>query len=156
AEVGVILLMYSIGIEFSPKDLLQVKWVALLGGPLGILLSVLMGLGVGRLMGWSTIQGVAVGAIFSVASTMGLSRFLMDRGEMKTSHGRVMIGITLVEDLAVVILTVLLPAVAGADGAGLPKMKIGWALGKAALILVPAGFVATKLIPPLMARLARG
>jgi CPA2 family monovalent cation:H+ antiporter-2 len=154
AEIGVILLMYSIGIEFSPKDLLQVKWVALLGGPLGILLSILMGLGVGRVMGWSTIQGVAVGAIISVASTMVLSRFLMDRGEIKTAHGRVMIGITLVEDLAVVILTVLLPALATPDGAGLPK--IGWALGKAALVLVPTGFVATKVIPPLMAKLARG
>ena len=154
AEIGVILLMYSIGIEFSPKDLLQVKWVALLGGPLGILLSILMGLGVGRIMGWSTIQGVAVGAMISVASTMVLSRFLMDRGEIKTAHGRVMIGITLVEDMAVVILTVLLPALATPDGAGLPK--IGWALGKAALVLVPAGFVATKVIPPLMARLARG
>src|SRR5215470_19356131 len=76
AEIGVILLMYSIGIEFSPKDLLQVKWVALVGGPLGIMLSILMGLGVGRVMGWSTIQGVAVGAMISVASTMVLSRFL--------------------------------------------------------------------------------
>src|SRR5262249_36251499 len=79
AEVGVILLMYSIGIEFSPRDLLDVKWVALLGAPLGILLSILMGLGVGRLLGWSTLQGVAVGAIISVASTMVVSRFLMDR-----------------------------------------------------------------------------
>lgn len=154
AEVGVILLMYSIGIEFSPKDLLQVKWVALLGAPLGILLSILMGLGVGRLLGWSAIQGVAVGAIISVASTMVLSRFLMDRGEMKTPHASVMIGITLVEDLAVVILTVVLPALADPGGAGLPK--IGWALAKAAVVLVPAGFIATKLVPPLMARLAKG
>src|SRR5262249_2320247 len=154
AEVGVILLMYSIGIEFSPKDLLQVKWVALLGGPLGILLSTLMGLGVGRLLGWTTIQGVAVGATISVASTMVLSRFLIDRGEIKTTHARVMIGITLVEDLAVVILPVLLPALAAPDGTGLPK--IGWALAKAALVLIPAGFIATKLIPPLMASLAKG
>jgi len=154
AEIGVILLMYSIGIEFCPKDLLQVKWIALLGGPLGILLSILMGLGVGRLLGWSTIQGVAVGAIISVASTMVLSRFLMDRGEIKTAHASLMIGITLVEDLAVVILTVVLPALADVGGAGLAK--IGWALGKAALVLIPAGFIATKLIPPLMARLAKG
>jgi monovalent cation:H+ antiporter-2, CPA2 family len=154
AEIGVILLMYSIGIEFSPKDLLQVKWVALLGGPLGILLSILMGLVVGHFLDWSPLQGVAVGAIISVASTMVLSRFLIDRGEMKSPHGNVMIGITLVEDLAVVILTVVLPALADPERAGLSK--IGWALLKAALVLVPAGFIATRVIPPFMASLARG
>lgn len=152
AEIGVILLMYSIGIEFSPKELLQVKWVALLGGPLGIFLSMLLGWGVGHLMGWSTIQGISVGAIISVASTMVLSRLLMDRGEMKTQHARVMIGITLVEDLAVVILTVVLPSLNQPDDSG--WAKIGWAMAKAALVLIPAGFVATKLIPPMMAKLA--
>jgi CPA2 family monovalent cation:H+ antiporter-2 len=78
AEVGVILLMYSIGIEFSPRDLLPVKWIALAGGPLGILLSIALGIGTGWLLGWSTPQGVAVGAIVSVASTMVLSRLLVD------------------------------------------------------------------------------
>jgi len=81
AEVGVILLMYSIGLEFSFSDLLQVKWVALLGAPLGILLSIALGLGAGALLAWSWQQGVAVGAIISVASTMVLSRFLTERGD---------------------------------------------------------------------------
>src|SRR5215468_3837498 len=110
AEVGVILLMYSIGLEFSFEDLLRVKWVALVGGPLGIVLSVVLGLGVGGLLGWTWQQGVAVGAIISVASTMVLSRFLTERGDLRSTQGQVMIGITLVEDLAVVILTILLPS----------------------------------------------
>src|SRR5258705_3025145 len=110
AEVGVILLMYSIGLEFSFRDLLRVKWVAIVGGPLGICLSMLLGWGVGSLLGWSWQQGVAVGAIISVASTMVLSRFLSDRGELRSEQGQVMIGITLVEDLAVVVLTTLLPS----------------------------------------------
>src|SRR5882724_876659 len=63
AEIGVILLMYSIGLEFSFRELLQVKWVAIFGGPLGILLSVGLGVGVGQLLGWGTTQGVAVGDI---------------------------------------------------------------------------------------------
>src|SRR4029077_10888368 len=63
AEIGVILLMYSIGLEFSFDELLQVKWVAIFGGPLGIMLSIGMGVGVGWLLGWSTPQGIAVGAI---------------------------------------------------------------------------------------------
>ena len=109
AEIGVILLMFSIGIEFSLRDLLRVKWVALLGGPLGILLSVGLGVGVALLLGWPLLQGAIVGIVISVASTMVLARLLMDRGELHSRHGRVMIGITLVEDLAVVILIVAHP-----------------------------------------------
>jgi monovalent cation:H+ antiporter-2, CPA2 family len=110
AEVGVILLMYSIGLEFSFRDLLKVRWVALIGAPLGILLSIALGSGVGLALHWSWQQGVVVGAIISVASTMVLSRFLIERGLLQTEQGQVMIGITLVEDLAVVVLTTLLPS----------------------------------------------
>jgi monovalent cation:H+ antiporter-2, CPA2 family len=63
--MGVILLMYSIGLEFSFRDLLDVKWVAILGGPLGILLSVGVALLVGWLLGWSPTQSIAVGTIVS-------------------------------------------------------------------------------------------
>jgi len=150
AEIGVILLMYSIGLEFSFGELLEVKWVAIFGGPLGILLSVGLGAGTGRLMGWGTIQGIAVGAIVSVASTMVLSRLLADRGELRSPHGNVMIGITLVEDLAVVVLTVLLPSLSHLTGSHFLSLLI--AFGKALLILVPVMFVAAKLVPPLMKR----
>jgi monovalent cation:H+ antiporter-2, CPA2 family len=150
AEIGVILLMYSIGLEFSFGELLEVKWVAIFGGPLGILLSVGLGAGTGWLMGWGTIQGIAVGAIVSVASTMALSRLLADRGELRSPHGNVMIGITLVEDLAVVVLTVLLPSLSHLTGSHFLSLLI--AFGKALLILVPVMFVAAKLVPPLMKR----
>jgi monovalent cation:H+ antiporter-2, CPA2 family len=150
AEIGVILLMYSIGLEFSFGELLEVKWVAIFGGPLGILLSVGLGAGTGWLMGWGTIQGIAVGAIVSVASTMVLSRLLADRGELRSPHGNVMIGITLVEDLAVVVLTVLLPSLSHLTGSHFLSLLI--AFGKALLILVPVMFVAAKLVPRLMKR----
>jgi monovalent cation:H+ antiporter-2, CPA2 family len=150
AEVGVVLLMYSIGLEFSFHELLQVKWVAIFGGPLGILLSLAMGVGAGGLMGWSTTQGIAVGAIVSVASTMVLSRLLAERGELRSPHGHVMIGITLVEDLAVVVLTVLLPSLSNLTGSHFLSLLI--AFGKALLILIPVMFVAAKLVPPLMKR----
>lgn len=153
AEIGVILLMYSIGIEFSIRDLLRVKWVALIGGPLGILLSILLGTGLGWMLGWSTSQAIAVGAAVSVASTMVLSRLLMDGGELQSEHGRVMIGITLVEDFAVVALTVLLPTLGGVDKGQL--LGVGWALGKGLLILAPVALLAYKCVPPLMAWVAR-
>ncbi len=153
AEIGVILLMFSIGIEFSLRDLLSVKWVALLGGPLGILLSVGLGVGVAAALGWPRLQGAIVGIVISVASTMVLARLLMDRGELHSRHGRVMIGITLVEDLAVVILIVLIPALGTLEAGRL--LTIAMALGKSLLILIPAIYVAAKVVPPLMTRVAR-
>ncbi len=153
AEVGVILLMYSIGLEFSFRELLQVKWVAIFGGPLGILLSVGLGAAVGWVLGWSLTQGIAVGAIISVASTMVLSKLLADRGELRSPHGQVMIGITLVEDLAVVVLTVLLPSVGNLTGDRLVSVSL--AIGKALLILAPVMLLAAKLVPPLMKRVSQ-
>jgi monovalent cation:H+ antiporter-2, CPA2 family len=153
AEVGVVLLMFSIGIEFSIRDLLRVKWVALLGGPLGILLSIGLGIGTGALLGWPPIQGMIVGIVVSVASTMVLARLLMDSGELHTRHGRVMIGIVLVEDLAVVVLIVLIPTFGALEPGRI--LAVVTALGKAALVLVPFAYVAAKVIPPIMGRVAR-
>jgi len=153
AEIGVVLLMFSIGIEFSLQDLLRVKWVAILGGPLGILLSVALGLGAGSLLGWPVVQGIIVGIVVSVASTMVLARLLLDRGELHSRHGRVMIAITLVEDLAVVVLIVLIPALGALEPGRL--LAIGHALALSAAILVPFFYVAAKVVPPLLTRVAR-
>ena len=153
AEIGVILLMFSIGIEFSLSDLLRVKWVAILGGPLGILLSTGLGVGTAAVMGWPLLTGAVIGIVVSVASTMVLARLLIDQGELHSRHGRVMIGITLVEDLAVVVLTVLLPQLGVLDGARL--LAIADALGRAALVLVPFAYLAAKVVPRLMTRVAR-
>ena len=153
AEVGVILLMYSIGMEFSLRDLLEVKWVALLGGPLGILMSVGLGLGAGTLLGWPPLQGVIIGMVVSVASTMVLARLLMDRGELRSEHGRVMIGLTLVEDLAVVVLTILIPVLGTMEPGSF--VALGAALGKAALILVPFVLLAATVVPRVMSLVAR-
>ena len=153
AEIGVILLMYSVGMEFSLGALLEVKWVALLGAPLGILLSVGLGVLVGTVLGWPLLQGVMVGMVVSVASTMVLARLLADRGEMQSQHGRVMIGLTLVEDLAVVVLTILIPVLGELGRDRLVAMGI--AFGKAALILVPFAFLAAKVVPRVMSIVAR-
>lgn len=153
AEIGVVLLMFSIGIEFSVKDLMRVKWVALAGGPLGILMSIGLALGVGSLIGWPPTKSIVIGAVISMASTMVLARLLLDRGELHSRHGRVMIGITLVEDLAVVAMTVLVPALGTFESGRL--VLIGQALAKALLILAPFGYLAAKVIPAIMTRVAR-
>src|SRR5262245_21654355 len=153
AEIGVVLLMFSIGVEFSLRDLLRVKGVATLGGPLGILLSIALGVGTAAVIGWPLLQGAIVGIVVSVASTMVLARLLMDSGQLRTRHGRIMIGITLVEDLAVVVLIVLIPTFGSVDAARL--VAIARALGLAALILVPFFYLANKIVPPILTYVAR-
>ncbi len=153
AEVGVILLMFSVGIEFSVPELLRVKWVALIGAPVGISLSIGLGAGVGILLGWPFLQGAAVGCIIAAASTMVLMRLLMDRGELDSEAGRVMVVLTLVEDLAVVILTVLLPSLGSSSGAD--TAQVLWKIGKALLLLVPVVLAGWKIVPRLLARVEK-
>jgi CPA2 family monovalent cation:H+ antiporter-2 len=145
AEVGVVFLMFSIGLEFSVAELIEVKWVSLIGAPLGVVLLSSIGAGLGVLLGWGSTSGLIVGMIISVASTMVLSRLLIDGGQLQSSHGKVMIGITLVEDLIVVILTILMPALVSLTPHHL--LGIAWAVAKAFLILVPIGFLAVYIVP---------
>src|ERR1700684_2592181 len=147
AEVGVVLLMFSIGVEFSIPDLLRVKWVALIGAPIGILVLLGVTIGAGKLAGWTISEGLVIGAALSVASTMVLARLLSDTGKMTATHGRVMIGITLVEDLAVICMTVAVPVFGGSGDGNF--LKAAWTLGKALLLLIPLGFLAIKVIPRL-------
>lgn len=154
AEVGVVLLMFSVGIEFSLRDLRRVRRVALVGAPLGVLLTLALGAGSGRLLGWPPLQGLIVGVVISVSSTMVLARLLMDRGELHSRHGRVLIGISLVEDLAAVVLMVVTPQLGSIDD---PARLLGLAMafGKSAIILVPFWYLSSKVLPPLMTRAAR-
>jgi CPA2 family monovalent cation:H+ antiporter-2 len=153
AEIGVILLMFSVGLEFSLKDLLRAKWVAIVGGSAGILLSILMGILAGQWLGLAVNQGIVIGAIVCVASTMVMTRLLMDRGELRTEHGLVMVSITLMEDIAVVVLVVLIPSLVNLQPSTL--LAVGEGLGKAALILIPAFVIAAKIVPPFLERIAR-
>ncbi|WP_413933593.1 cation:proton antiporter [Nitrospira sp. BLG_1] len=153
ADIGVILLMFSIGLEFSIKDLARVRWVALAGGLLGILLSIGLAVAMGSLIGWPITQSIVIGAVTSIASTMVLVRLLVDRGELRSVHGRIMIGIVLVEDVAVVAMTVLMPALGEFDSGRL--LLIGQALAKAVLILVPLGYLGAKVIPHILTHVAR-
>jgi len=153
ADVGVVLLMFSLGIEFSLKDLVGVKWIAIIGGPLGILMTIGLGLVVGAQLGWSPIRGAVVGMVVSVASTMVLARLLMDRGELHSRHGRILIGISLVEDLVVVVLIVLIPALGVLQGDRI--LAVARALATAAVILIPFFYLTRRILPPILARVAR-
>ena len=103
AELGVILLMFGVGLHFSLKDLLSVKHIAIPGAIVQITLATLLGLGLSQLLDWSITAGLVFGLALSTASTVVLLRALESRGQLDTKEGRIAIGWLIVEDLVMVL-----------------------------------------------------
>jgi CPA2 family monovalent cation:H+ antiporter-2 len=116
AELGIILLMFGVGLHFSLQDLLSVRHIAVPGAVVQIAAATLMGLGLAWLMGWGVAAGLVFGLALSVASTVVLLRALQERRLMETDRGRIAIGWLIVEDLAMVLVLVLFPAIASLQG----------------------------------------
>lgn len=114
AEIGVILLMFGVGLHFSLRDLMQVRAIALPGAVAQIATATLMGWALARMLGWSNAAGVVFGLALSVASTVVLLRELEQRRLLDTSRGHIAVGWLIVEDVAMVLALVLLPALTGA------------------------------------------
>ena len=112
AEIGVILLMFGVGLHFSIKDLLSVRAIALPGAVAQILTATAIGAGMAHMMGWTFGQGLVFGLSLSVASTVVLLRALEERNALQSSEGKIAVGWLIVEDLAMVLALVLLPALA--------------------------------------------
>lgn len=117
AEIGVILLMFGVGLHFSLKDLLSVRAIAIPGAIGQIVVATAMGTGLALLMGWSVGAGVVFGLALSVASTVVLLRALQERRQVETEKGRIAVGWLIVEDLIMVVTLVLLPPLAALLGA---------------------------------------
>lgn len=124
AEIGVILLMFGVGLHFSLKDLLSVKAIAVPGAIVQIGVATLLGVGLAHVLGWNLIAGVVFGLALSVASTVVLLRALQERRLVQSERGKIAVGWLIVEDLAMVLALVLIPAVAdvlnGGQGSGGP------------------------------------
>jgi CPA2 family monovalent cation:H+ antiporter-2 len=118
AEIGVILLMFGVGLHFSLKDLLSVRAIAIPGAIVQILVATLLGAGLAWILGWSMQAGFVFGLALSVASTVVLLRAMQERRLIETERGRIAVGWLIVEDLAMVMALVLLPAIAGAINGG--------------------------------------
>ncbi|RUU28153.1 MAG: Kef family K(+) transporter [Mesorhizobium sp.] len=116
AEIGVILLMFGVGLHFSLKDLLSVRAIAVPGAIVQIGFATALGAGLAWLLGWSIGAGLVFGLALSVASTVVLLRALQERRLIETERGRIAVGWLIVEDLAMVLALVLLPALAGVLG----------------------------------------
>jgi CPA2 family monovalent cation:H+ antiporter-2 len=163
SEIGVILLMFGVGIHFSVGDLLAVRRIALPGAIGQITVATLLGAAVAHFWGWTWGAGLVFGLCLSVASTVVLLRAVEDRGILHTTDGRIAVGWLVVEDLVTVVVLVLLPAIAGALGGKSPAASTehGLALTMAITLGKVVGFVALMLVvgvravPWLLARVAR-
>ncbi|ESY50507.1 Kef family K(+) transporter [Mesorhizobium sp. M0999] len=134
AEIGVILLMFGVGLHFSLKDLLSVRAIAVPGAIVQIGFATALGAGLAWMLGWSMGAGLVFGLALSVASTVVLLRALQERRLIETERGRIAVGWLIVEDLAMVLALVLLPALAGVLG-GQPQVD-----DHASLLSLPASY----------------
>ncbi|GAA5617246.1 putative cation/proton antiporter YbaL [Brucella sp. NBRC 12951] len=155
AEIGVILLMFGVGLHFSLKDLLSVKAIAVPGALAQIAAAAALGTGLGLALGWDVQAGLVFGLALSTASTVVLLRAMQERRLIDTERGRIAVGWLIVEDLAMVMALVLLPAVASvtgrADGSAASDPIVSWlGLGIGGIILLTIAkvvlFVALMLI----------
>ena len=151
AEIGVALLLFALGLEFSLKDLKPVRMIALIGTPIQIILTIAMGYGIGQMMGWDAKSSLWLGALVSLSSTMVLLKTLMNQGWLGTLSSKVMVGMLIVQDLAVVPLIVLLPM--------LNDPSLGWisleiAILKTVVFLAGMILFGTRLLPLIMRYIA--
>jgi monovalent cation:H+ antiporter-2, CPA2 family len=156
AELGVALLMFAVGVHFSMKELLEVWRTAVFGGMVQISLTILLGVTVGRFIGLDGFAGIFLGCALALSSTAVMMKLLEERGELGTSHGRVMLGILVIQDFSLVAMAVLLPAMdmllKGSEGA-LPA--VGSAVLRALLFILVTIVLAVRVVPPLLNRVVR-
>ncbi|HEY0887226.1 MAG TPA: YbaL family putative K(+) efflux transporter [Ramlibacter sp.] len=145
AEVGVILLMFGVGLHFSVKDLMEVRRIAIPGALGQIVLATAMGWGLGLAFGWSHGAALVFGLALSVASTVVLLKALQDQGILDSDRGRIAVGWLIVEDLVMVLALVLLPGLApAAAGTAAGQWTLVWSLGET--VLKVTAFIALMLV----------
>ena len=159
AEIGVILLMFGVGLHFSLKDLLAVKSIAIPGAVAQIAVATLLGMGLSSLMGWDLATGLVFGLCLSTASTVVLLRALEERQLIDSQRGQIAIGWLIVEDLVMVLTLVLLPAFSGmleSHHSSPVELLTGLAvtIGKVIAFMVPMMVVGRRVVPWILAKTA--
>jgi monovalent cation:H+ antiporter-2, CPA2 family len=155
AEIGVILLMFGVGLQFHIEELLAVRRVAVPGALIRSLLTTVLGTLTGVAFGWGLSTAMVFGLALSVASTVVLSRVLADQGDLQTPAGHLAMGWLVVEDLFTVLVLVLLPAVVGTNvGPVAMASAVVAALVKVAAMVVLTFVIGERVIPWLLERVA--
>ena len=158
AEIGVLLLLFTIGIEFSLDKLAKIKRLIFVGGGIQVSLVTLVIAGIGMAFGVDWRVGVFTGFLVALSSTAIVTKLLGDRGETSAPHGQASVGLLIFQDLAIIVMVLLVPALGGGAGGGAEApdaLGVLWALTKAALIIVFVLVVARRLLPPLLEHVAR-
>ncbi len=162
AEIGVILLMFGVGLHFSGADLMAVRWIAVPGAVAQIVIATAIGAAMAMFWGWSLGAGLVLGLALSVASTVVLLRALEEQGSVQSVNGRIAVGWLIVEDLAMVLALVLLPAAAELltdGGAALSAtdllIDLGLTMGKVILFVAIVMMVGPRVVPWLLSQVAR-
>ncbi len=155
AEIGVILLMFGVGLQFHIEELLAVRKVAIPGAVVQSAVATGLGVIVAQAAGWSLQAGIVFGIALSVASTVVLIRVLSDNRQLHTPSGHIAVGWLVVEDLFTVLVLVLMPAVFGASSATSPLLAIAYAVVKVAVLVVFTIVVGGRTIPWLLAHISR-
>ncbi|MGK2852021.1 MAG: cation:proton antiporter [Candidatus Limnocylindrales bacterium] len=151
AEVGVVLLLFALGVEFSIRGLREVQRVAIPGGTLQVLVMLAAGTALMVGLGFQLQEAFVIGACLSLSSTLVVLKSLIDRGELDSLHGRAAIGWSIVQDIATIVFIVALPPIAGGD----VVVPFLLALAKAAVFLALAYVVGTRLLPRAFTAVAR-
>jgi CPA2 family monovalent cation:H+ antiporter-2 len=163
AELGVMLLMFGVGLHFSLKDLMAVKAIAIPGAIGQILVATLLGWGVASLMGWPAIHGIVFGFSLATASTVVLLRAMEERRLLESLRGKIAVGWLIVEDLACVLALVMMPVLAGVFGPDAAKQNhsigsvladIGWTFVQLGLFVAVMLVVGRRVIPWILERIA--
>ncbi|AOR64450.1 YbaL family putative K(+) efflux transporter [Pectobacterium wasabiae] len=159
AELGVILLMFGVGLHFSLKDLMAVKSIAIPGAIAQIAVATLLGMGLSTMLGWNLASGLVFGLCLSTASTVVLLRALEERQLIDSQRGQIAIGWLIVEDLAMVLTLVLLPAfgdMIGSEHADTSKLlaDLAWTIGKVIAFITLMIVVGRRLVPWVLAKSA--
>ncbi|MCE7798345.1 Kef family K(+) transporter [Sphingobium sufflavum] len=150
AELGIILLMFGVGLHFSLRDLMAVRTIAIPGAIVQILVAIAMGFGLSAMLGWPYLGGLVFGLALSVASTVVLLRALQERRIVDTERGRIAVGWLIVEDLVMVLALVMLPALAGADGGAALGLTLLATMVKVAVFIILMLVVGRRAIPWLL------
>ncbi len=151
AEIGVVLLLFTIGLEFSLRRMVEMKRLVLVGGGLQVALTILLVFGLAWLFGRSFSQSVFFGFLFALSSTAIVLKSYMDRAEVEAPHGKAGVGILLFQDLCIVPMMLLTPVLSGKEGS--EPLQIALTLGKALLAIVAIILTARIVVPFLLERI---
>ena len=153
AEIGVVLLVFAIGIEISFRELVNLGKVIVIGGILQIGATAALLTPIGLVLGFDVTTAIILGMVGALSSTMVVLKTLTDRGEIHSLHGRLLTGFLLMQDLVFILMIAMLPALDGGDGPVNVLKEAGWGVLKTTIIIGGVVFLGIKVMPIAMSRI---